>query len=119
MRKKYVICPKTREYYRSFSRIPISFYCFSSSDITVYSTKFYKDARRFRFLFWATHRARFLSRHSEELYYVYEVIDQVNGIDILCITDNTINDRLIKAEQKAQEKIDQIIEEWKKRKGLK
>lgn len=118
MRKEYIVSTGKGKKYRSFMRIPMPFYCFGSSDITVYSAVKYSDARKFHFLRWATHRARFLSYHSGELYYVYTVVDYKDCIYTLQVVDDTINDKLIESNEKCQQKIEQLIADWRARKGL-
>lgn len=77
----------------------------------------YKDAKKFRSLFWAIHRAKFLSSHSNTYYYVYQAAPNGNQY-LLSLVDGSINDKLIQQDEKAQKEIDDIIADWRYRKGL-
>lgn len=117
MRKEYIIASEDGKLYRSFSRIPIPFYCFSTADIDVYSSETYRAARKFRSLRWATHRARFLSSHSDTYYYVCTA-ERVGSLYRISIVDDTINDKLKRIRKETEEEIEQIIANWRVRVGL-
>ena len=105
--------------YRSFSRTLIPYYCFSTSDVDVYSTIRYNGAKKFRFLRWATHRAKILSKHTDQYYYVFTTVKEIKGNHIMQVIDPTINDKLIENTSKTYEEIEKIIEDWKIRKHRK
>lgn len=119
MDKKYVVATADGAMYRSFSRMPIPSYCFSTSDVDVYATRRYNGARKFRSLHWATHRARFLSNHTDQYYYVFTSVKEIKGNHIMQVIDPTINDKLKESERKTYEELEQIIEDWRIRKNRK
>lgn len=106
MIKKYVVSTKSGQMYRSYFKIPLPFYCFDNSDITVTSAMKYSDARKFRSLRWATHRAKYLSKHSGEYYYVFTAAGHKDGLYLMDIVDDSINDRLIENNQIAYKEIE-------------
>ena len=115
MRKEYVVSTDSGEMYRSFSRIPL---IISDHDISIRSAVRYSDARKFRSLRWATHRARYLSKSSPDLYYVYTAKCR-NGICLMSLVDDTINDKLIEKNEEFEKEVNEIIESWKKKRGSK
>lgn len=117
MRQEYIVSTENGEMYRSFISIPLPFYCFGNSDICVNSTIKYSEARKFRFLWWATHRARFLSNHTDSYYYVFTG-ERIGSFYKMSIVDETINDKLKKGRAKTQEKIDKMINDWKAERGI-
>ena len=116
--KKYIVSTEDGERYRFYLRIPMPLYCFDDSDISIHSAVRYSDARKFRSLRWATHRARFLSKHSDSLYYVFTVEQKVDGICLLKMVDDTINDKLIEKQKRYSDKIEKIINNWKAERGI-
>lgn len=117
MRKEYIIASEDGKLYRSFSRDIMPFYCFSSSDIHVYSAVTYSGVRKFRSLHWATHRARFLSKHSDTYYYVCTA-ERVGSLYKINIVDDTINDKLKESRKETYDIIEQMIADWRVRVGL-
>ena len=117
MRQEYIVSTKAGEMYRSFFRIPLPFFCFGNSDISVNSAVRYRDAKKFCSLRWATHRARFLSKHTDSYYYVFTG-KRTGSIYKMNIVDESINDKLKKGRKETQEKIDKIISDWKAENGI-
>ena len=117
MCKEYIIASEDGMLYRSFSRIPIPFYCFGTADIDVYSTVRYSDARKFRSLRWASHCARFLSSQSNS-YYCVCTAERIGSLYKQSVVDNTINDKLKRIEKETDDKIEKIITDWRKRVGF-
>ena len=119
MKKEYVVSTKSGEMYRSFYKIPMPFYCFGNSDITVTYAKKYSDAKKFRSLRLSTYRARYLSNHGRDYYYVFTAAARKDGLYLMDVVDDTINDKLKESRKECQEKIMNMISEWKAEKGLK
>ena len=117
MRQEYIVSTKNGEMYRSFLRIPLPLYCFGNSDISVNSAVRYRDARKFRSLWWATHRAKFLSNHTNSYYYVF-IGEHIGSFYKMNIVDETINDKLKKGRKETFDKIDKMIDDWKAERGL-
>lgn len=110
----YIIIGKNREAYRSYSKVDADF---TPYDISVIGTSNYKDASIFHSYRWAVHRARFLTKRSTETYYVYLRM-VVDGKIYYHVTDEDINDETFERDRKLEEEIGDIINDWKKRKGL-
>ena len=66
----------------------------------------------------ALSRARFLSKHSDSLYYVFTVEKKIDGICLLKMVDDTINDKLIEKQKRYDDKIEKIINNWKAERGI-
>ena len=113
MRDNYIIVGKNKEaYLRSYTyelSIPSVF--------VVEGTKHFDSARVFHSLWWATRKARRLTKKSGSEYYVFHQIT-VDGKNYYHIVDKHLNDDILEARDKTQEKIDKIIADWKVRKGL-
>ena len=118
MKKEYIVATKAGEMYLSFYRIPLPFYCFGRSNISVRSAVKYSNARKFRSLYWATYRARFLSNHSRDYYYVFTATAHKNRQNLLKIVDETINDKLIESRRQCDIQIKKLIDDWKAENGL-
>ena len=110
MNKEYVVSTKQGAMYRSHIRIPLQ--C-NMPDIAIYSAVKYSDAKKFYSLRWATHIAKYLSKHSHSLYYVYTLDYKSNGKCLMKIVDDTINDKLIESNRQLMKEIDSIIGDWK------
>ncbi|MBQ3265456.1 MAG: hypothetical protein IJH07_06735 [Ruminococcus sp.] len=117
MRQEYIVSTKDGEMYRSFLSIPLPFYCSGNSDISVNSAVRYRDARKFRSLWWATHRARFLSNHTYSYYYVFTG-ERIGSFYKMNIVNDTINDKLKKGRKETQDKIEKMISDWKVEHGI-
>ena len=111
--KEYVVSTKAGQMYRSYFKIPLPFYCFGNSDIIVTYAIKYSEARKFRSLRWATHRARYLSKHTRDYYYVFTSVEQKNGLHLMKTVDDTLNDRLIENNRNTYKESEKMIEEWK------
>ena len=119
MGKEYIVSTESGKLYRFFLRIPLPFYCLGNSDISVHSAVKYSDARKFRSLLWATHRAKYLSKHSGSLYYVYTIVNKVDGTCLMKKVDDSINDKLIKRRKQFEDDIDAVINNWKAKRNIK
>lgn len=118
MSKEYIISTGKGKMYRSFFRIPIPFYCFGTSDISVQSAVKYSDARKFHTLWWATHRARYLSKHSGSYYYVYTIERRIDDVYLMRVVDDTIHNKQIENEERCSREIDTIINNWRAEHGI-
>ena len=117
MRQEYIVSTEAGEMYRSFIKIPLPFYCFGNSDISVKLAVRYRDARKFHSLRWATHRAKFLSNHTDSYYYVFTG-ERIGHFYKMNIVDESINDNLKRSRKETQDKIDKMINDWKVKHGI-
>ena len=76
-----------------------------------------KEARKFRSLRWATHRAKFLSINAFGYYYIFEIIE--NGSEpLLQIRNKDVIDRIRNSDDETTREIERIITKWKAEHGL-
>ncbi len=105
----YVIQDNDGHFYRSFCD---SYLTTAHSQVLVMDTTDIERARRFRSLWWATHRAKFLSINASRYYYVYEVTDKETEQKLICRNEQVI-ERIRKNDSEIMEEIERIIAEWK------
>ena len=110
----YIIIGTDKLAYKNFSKVDADF---SANDVVVAGTSHFKEARVFHSYRWAVHRARFLTARAKESYYVYLRV-VVDGKTYYHVTDEHINDDIFERDEKLQNEIDDMINDWKKRKGL-
>ena len=75
-RRIYVIKDSRDHYYRSCCD---NFFTTAHSKVLVIDTESITQARKFHFLFWAKHRAGYLSRNTSRLYRVLEIPEDKPG----------------------------------------
>lgn len=114
MRNTYVIVNNKMQLYQSHL---IGYLSTSDGYIVNYAAN-YKAARRYRFRWWATHRAKVLTSNSNWYFYVYRKVGEVRGVWIFELVDKTINDDMMKARQLTCQKIEMIVDEWRRRKKI-
>lgn len=113
-KKTYVIRDCDGRYYR--------FLCDSSfttahSHVLVTDTTELKWARKFRSLWWATHRAKYLSINAFDYYYVFEIIEN-DPVPLLQIRSKDVIDRIRNSDDETAREIESIITKWKAEHGL-
>ena len=108
-KKTYVIRDADGRYYRSYGE---NFFTTAYSKILVIETYDLSLARKFRSLFWATHRAKFLSLNGDNYYYVYEVIIG-EPEPLLQIRNKDAIDKIRKTDLETIAEIKRIVEERK------
>lgn len=86
----------------------------SCMQTVVISTDNFKKARKFRWLWRAKRRARYLSDDSPCYYYVYRTIFREDGGMDFENVDPSLNDDIIESHRQLWEEIEKIIEDWKK-----
>lgn len=113
MGKTFVIIDTNGCYYRSFCD---NFFTTAHCQVFVTDTSDYERAKKFRFLWWATHRAKILSIKASCYHYVYEVIRE-KPEQILIIRNNAVIERIRKKDSETLEEVERIIAEWKIKHG--
>ena len=113
-KKTYVIRDSDGRYYRSFCD---SSFTTAHSQVLVTDTTEIERARKFRSLWWATHRAKHLSVNTFSHYYVFEIIE--GGTEpLLQIHNKDIIDRIRNSDDETMKEIESIITKWKAEHGL-
>ena len=113
-KKTYMIQDTHGHYYRSFCD---GFFATVHSQVLVTDITEIKEARKFRSLRWATHRANFLSLNAFSYYYVFEIIE--NGSEpLLQIRNKDVIDRIRNSDDETMREIESIITKWKAEHGL-
>ena len=108
-KKTYMIQDTHGHYYRSFCD---GFFATVHSQVLVTDTTEIKEARKFRSLRWATHRAKFLSINAFGYYYIFEIIE--NGSEpLLQIRNKDVIDRIRNSDDETMREIKSIITKWK------
>ena len=113
-KKTYVIRDCDGRCYRSFCD---SSFTTAHSHVLVTDITELKRARKFRSLWWATHRAKYLSINAFDYYYVFEIIE--NGTEpLLQIRNKDTIDKIRKRDDETMREIESIITKWKAEHGL-
>ena len=116
LKRTFVIIDTDGRYYRSFFE---PFFAITHSRVLVNDTKELEKARKFRTLWWATYRAKYLSKNaSPGYYYVYEWIKNTDGKSMMIMRNEQVIDKIKQKDADTLEKIQQIIDDWRKRRGL-
>lgn len=114
-KKTYVIRDSDGRYYRSFCD---SSFTTAHSHVLVTDTTELERARKFRSLWWATHRAKYLSINAFGYYYVFEIIESPSET-LLQIRNKDTIDKIRKCDDETMREIESIITKWKAEHGLK
>ena len=113
-KKTYVIRDSDGRYYRSFCD---SSFTTAHSQVLVTDTTEIERARKFRSLWWAMHRAKFLSLNAFSYYYVFEIIE--GGTEpLLQIRKKDVIDRIRNSDDETMREVESIITKWKAEHGL-
>lgn len=113
-KKIYVIQDSDGRYYRSFCD---SSFTTAHSQVLVTDTTEIEKARKFRSLWWVTHRAKFLSLNAFGYYYVFEIIGEGERLQ-LQIRNKEVIDRIRNSNYETMREIKSIITKWKSEQGL-
>ena len=113
-RRTFVIRDTDGRYYRSFCS---NFFTTAHSDILVTDSRDISRARRFRFLWTATRRAKRLSVKSNGYYYVFEIVTD-GGRPQLVVRNAKVIDKIRERDDDAMKEIRRIIEDWRNKRGL-
>ena len=113
-KKTYVIRDSDGRYYRSFCD---SSFTTAHSQVLVTDTTEIERARKFRSLWWATHRAKYLSINAFGYYYVFEIIKN-DPVPLLQIRNKDAIDKIRKRDVETMKEIEGIITKWKEEHGL-
>lgn len=113
-KKTYMIQDTHGHYYRSFCD---GFFATVHSQVLVTDITEIKEARKFRSLRWATHRAKFLSLNAFGYYYVFEIIGESERLQ-LQIRNKEVIDRIRNSNYETMREIKSIITKWKAEHGL-
>lgn len=113
-KKTYVIRDSNGRYYRSFCD---SSFTTAHSQVLVTDTTEIKEARKFRSLWWATHRAKFLSINAFSYYYVFEIIKK-EPKPLLQIRNKEVIEKIRNSDGETMREVEEIITKWKAEHGL-
>ena len=113
-KKTYVIRNSDGRYYRSFCD---SSFTTAHSQVLVTETTEIEEARKFRYLWWATHRAKYLSINAFGYYYVFEIIESPSET-LLQIRSKDAIDKIRNRDDETMREIEGIITKWKAEHGL-
>ena len=113
-KKTYVIRNSDGRYYRSFCN---SYFTTAHSQVLVTDTTELERARKFRSLWWVTHRAKYLSINAFDYYYVFEIIESPSET-LLQICNKDAIDKIRKRDDETMREIESIITKWKAEHGL-
>lgn len=113
-KKTYVIRDSDGHYYRSFCD---SSFTTAYSQVLVTDTTDIERARKLRSLWWAKHRAKFLSINAFSYYYVFEFI-KIDTEPLLQIRNKDVIDKIRKGDDDTMREVESIITKWKAEHGL-
>ena len=113
-KKTYVIIDTEGHFYRSHCA---AFFATSPYPLLVTHTADLGNARRFRSLRWATHRAKVLSTNTNRYYYVHEVIGE-GAERKMPIRNEQAVEMIRKNDSATMEEVERIIDRWKMKHGL-
>ena len=113
-KKTYVIRDNNGRYYCCYCD---SSFTTAHSQVLVTDTTEIERARKFRSLWWATHRAKYLSNKDFSYYYVFEIIEN-DMVPLLQIRNKDAINKIRKSDDKTMREIESIITKWKAERGL-
>lgn len=113
-KKTYVIRDNNGRYYCCFCDPSFTT---AHSQVLVADTTEIERARKFRSLWWATHRAKYLSINTFGYYYVFEIIKN-DPVPLLQIRNKDAIDKIRKCDDETMREIESIITKWKSEHGL-
>lgn len=113
-KKTYVIRNSDGRYYRSFCD---SSFTTAHSQVLVTDTTELERARMFRSLWWATHRAKYLSINTFGYYYVFEIIKN-DPVPLMQIRNKDAIEKIRNRDVETMKEIEVIITKWKAEHGL-
>ncbi len=113
-KKTYVIRDSDGRYYRSFCD---SSFTTAHSQVLVTDTTEIERARKFRSLWWATHRAKHLSHNAFSYYYVFEIIEN-DPEPLLKIRNKDVIEKIRNSDDETMSEVESIITKWKSEHGL-
>ena len=113
-KKTYVIRDSDGRYYRSFCD---SSFTTAHSQVLVTDTTEIERARKFRSLWWATHRAKFLSLNAFSYYYVFEIVEN-DPEPLLQIRNKDVIEKIRNSDDETMSEVESIITKWKAEHGL-
>ncbi len=113
-KKTYVIRDSDGRYYRSFCD---SSFTTAHSQVLVTDTTEIERARKFRSLWWATHRAKHLSLNAFSYYYVFEIIEN-DPEPLLKIRNKDVIEKIRNSDDETMSEVESIITKWKSEHGL-
>lgn len=114
MRRTYVIADADGRMYSSNYPFGLSLHVNEMHPLLV--AKF-KEAKKYHVLWIANHMARKLSSSSDGYFYVFEA-KEVNGQYECTIVDEHLIDDIIEKDKKTEQEVNQIISDWKRKKGI-
>ena len=113
-KKTYVIRDSDGRYYRSFCD---SSFTTAHSQVLVTDTTEIEGARKFRSLWWATHRAKFLSINAFSYHYVFEIVEN-DPEPLLQIRNKDVIEKIRNSDDETMSEVESIITKWKAEHGL-
>jgi len=112
-KKTYVIRDSNGRYYRSFCD---SSFTTAHNQVLVTDTIEIDKARKFRSLWWATHRAKFLSINAFSYHYVFEIIEN-EPAPLLQIRNKEVIEKIRNSDDDTMREVESIIKKWRAEHG--
>lgn len=113
-KKTYVIQNNDGRYYSSFCD---SSFTTAHSQVLVMNTTEIERAKKFRSLWWVTHRAKYLSLKAFSYYYIFEIIKN-DPEPLLQIRNNDVIDKIRNSDDETMREVESIITKRKTESGL-